>query len=657
MTDTPIPSRPSLGGFWPPALVLTLLVFLAYLPLWNNNFVTWDDPLAITDNVYLRFLNGESLRWMFTTFHTGNWIPLTWLTLALDYQIHRLDPRVFHFTNLALHIANTLLVFGLCRKVLVLARRREEEQGSAASDDQDWRFWTAFLTAVLFGLHPIHVESVAWATERKDVLYAFFYLSALWLYLDYASKGAASRVKLWACGGLFLLSLMSKPMAVTLPVVFLILDFWPLRRLREGKRQQAILEKIPFFLMALALGVLTVFSQATTNAFSTLSGLTPQFRVMNAFRSLVFYLWKMILPINLVPLYPVPRDGNGLYYAQNNLAVAAVLAFTLVAWVYRRKRPSMATAWLFYLATLAPVLGIVQVGSQAAADRYAYVPSLAFFLPLAAFLMRWAGRRNLRAGLSGVLALALGVLTWNQLGLWRDSIALWESVTAAYPDVSQIAHTNLANAYKQAGRPDDALREYDRAMAIPPPQAFTHDGKGTALLDKGLTDEAVAEFKTAIDLDPHYASPHRNLWFAYRRKGMGKEALEEIQKAVVLDPHFADAYSDLGISYGEMGQGTQAERAFQEALDLDPTNSQYLMNLATTYQREQRWEDAVAGYRKILTLDPRNIMAWYDLGNTYLLSGDYPDAAQALEAANQLAPGQKAIDQKLTEAYSKLHKK
>ncbi len=677
VTDTPAMPRTSYGDFWRPASVLAAVVLLAYLPLGNNGFVTWDDPLAITDNVYLRFLNRESLRWMATTFHTGNWIPLTWFSLALDYQVHRLDPRVFHFTNLALHIANTLLVFGFCRRLLFLARPTE---GNA--ENPQWEFWSAFLAALLFGLHPIHVESVAWATERKDVLYAFFYLSALWLYLDYGAPNSRfefevlssklrwflnlwfkntqnsglriRNLKLVFCFLLFALSLMSKPMAVTLPAAFLALDFWPLRRWRERRWRKAVLEKIPFFLLGLIFGGLTFVSQATTHAFSTLEGLTFQFRVMNAFRSLVFYLWKMAVPLNLVPLYPVPRDGNGLYYAQNNLAMAAVLAFTLAAWVYRRKKPYLAAAWLFYLATLAPVLGIVQVGSQAAADRYTYVPSLAFFLPLAAGIMRWADQRSLRIAVTSFFALVLGALTWNQLALWRDSITLWESVTAAYPDVSQIAHTNLANAYKQAGRPDDALREYDRAMAIPPPQAFTHDGKGTALLDEGRTGEAITEFKTAIELDPHYASPHRNLWFAYRRNGMRKEALAEIQQAAALDPHFADAFSDLGISYGEMGRGKDAEEAFQKALALDPTNTQYLMNLATTYQREHQWADAVEGYRKVLALDSGNVMAWFDLGNTDLLSGDYADAAQALQNANQLTPGQKAIERKLADVYSKL---
>jgi protein O-mannosyl-transferase len=642
-------------GFWLPALFLTAVLGIVYVPLWNNDFVTWDDPLAITDNVYIRSFSWPSVQWMWTTFHTGNWIPLTWMSLALDYQIGRLDPRVFHITNLLLHAVNTILVLGLCRGILSAARHGlgpEQQLEKKKRDDQ-----AAFLTALLFAGHPIHVESVAWAAERKDLLYAFFYLSALWLYLGYAGSAPKPKSRLWGCWVLFLMSLMSKPMAVTLPAVLLALDFWPLRRFsRDGWK--TLVEKTPFFLLAAVFSVLTIVSQSGAHAFSTLSGLTLAFRVMNAFRSLVFYIWKMTIPIHLVPLYPVPRDGNTLYYAENNLAMILVLTFSAAVFIYRNKKPYLATAWICYGAMLAPVLGVLQVGSQAAADRYTYLPSLAFFLPLSAAAVSLAGNRKwAQPALAAVLTVGLGWMTWNQLALWRNSIALWESVTMAYPDVSQIAHTNLANAYKQAGRPDDALREYDRAMAIPPPQAFTHDGKGTALLDKDLVDEAILEFKTAVQLDPDYASPHRNLWFAYRQKGMGEEALVEIQKAVELDPNFADAYSDLGISWGERGRFDQAEDAFKKALSLDPTNPQYLLNLATTYQREHQWDNAVAGYRKILALNPHLVTAWFDLGNTYLLSGDYALAAQALQTADQLAPGQKAIEQKLAEASSGLKKK
>jgi protein O-mannosyl-transferase len=638
--------------FWLAALFLTTVTGIFYIPLWNNDFVTWDDPLAITDNVYIRSFSWPSIHWMWTTFHTGNWIPLTWMSLALDYQIGRLDPRVFHINNLLLHAANIVLVLGLCRKVLSAARyglNPEQQSEKKIRDDK-----AAFLTALLFAIHPIHVESVAWATERKDVLYAFFYLSALWLYLGYAGSVQKPKAQLWGSWILFVFSLMAKPMAVTLPIVFWVFNFWPLRRFSRDRRR-ALVEKIPFLLATVSFAALTIASQSGAHAFSTLSGLTLTFRVMNAFRSLVFYIWKMAVPFHLVPLYPVPRDGNALYYAENNFAMILVLAFSAAVFTYRVKKPYLAAAWLCYGVMLAPVLGVLQVGSQAAADRYTYLPCLAFFLPLSMGAVSLAGNRKwVQFALATVITLGLGWMTVNQLTLWKNSIALWESVVEAYPDVSQIAHTNLANAYKQAHRPDDALREYDRAMAIPPPQAFTHDGRGTALLDKGLVGEAILEFKRAIELDPSYASPHRNLWFAYRQKGMKEEALVEIQKAVQLDPNFADAYSDLGISWGEIGRFDQAEDAFKRALSLDPYNSQYLVNLATTYQRAGRFDEAVDWYKKGIANNARDVNCWFDMGNTYLLMGRFTDAIAALQTASQLAPGQPAIERKLAEANSRM---
>ena len=638
--------------FWLSALFLAVVTGLFYLPLWNNNFVTWDDPLAITDNVYIRSLNGPSIHWMFTTFHTGNWIPLTWLSLALDYQVGRLDPRVFHFTNLLIHVANTILVLGLCRRILSAARYGLNPEQRSKKMEMDNR--AAFLAALIFAIHPIHVESVAWATERKDVLYAFFYLAALWLYLGYARDIQKNGARLWGCWVLFVFSLMSKPMAVTLPMILLILDFWPLRRFsRDWKK--TLVEKIPFFLAAVGFGALTIVSQSSAHAFSTMSGLSLQFRVMNAFRSLVFYPWKMLVPLHLVPLYPVPRDGNDLYYTENNIAMFLVLAFSVAVYIYRAKKPYLMTAWLCFVVMLAPVLGVLQVGSQAAADRYTYLPCLAFFLPLSVGMVSFVGDRKwVQLILISVVTVGLGWMTVNQQALWRDSISLWESVVTAYPDVSQIAHTNLANAYKQARRPDDALREYDRAMAIPPPQAFTHDGRGTALLDKGLVDDAIKEFKTAVELDPHYASPHRNLWFAYRQKGMREEALVEIQKAVEIDPNFTDAFSDLGISWGEIGHFNESEEAFQKALALDPYNLQYLVNLATTYQREGRYGEAIDWYKKGISANSRDVNCWFDLGNTYLLAGQFPEAVAAFQTASNLAPGQPAIERKLAEARSKM---
>ena len=326
---------------------------------------------------------------------------------------------------------------------------------------------------------------------------------------------------------------------------------------------------------------------------------------MNAFHSIVFYLWKMLVPVPLVPFYPIVRPETSAGTLPNIAAMLLVLLVSIACLRYGGgKRAYLSAAWLGYLVILAPVLGIVQVGSQAAADRYTYFASLSPFLlgsaavaalavPTAAEARPSGIRQWSALGLCGVLVAVLGYLTVGQIAIWKHSTTLWEHVTRAYPDASQIARTNLANAYRQAGRVDEALREYDRALALTAPHAIPHEGKGLALLDKGLVDEAIVEFKTAITLDPRHAKAYRNLWVAYDKKGMTDEALAAVQQAVEVDPEFAEGYSSLGISYGRKGRFEDSERAFAKALSLESANPQYLANLATTYQRAGKLDRAI----------------------------------------------------------------
>ncbi len=632
-------------SFWPSAALLAAGTFFFYLPLWRNGFVTWDDPVVIVDNPHLRSLDGDFFHWAFTTFLTGNWIPLTWFSLALDHQVYGLIPQGYHFTNLIVHTLNSFLVLVLVHRFLDLVKKDEKVNAPAA-----------FLTALLFALHPIHVESVAWASERKDVLCAFFYLATLIAYLRYAADPLKITARLWACGGLFALALMAKPMAVTLPVVLLLLDLWPLKRWKKGEWKKSLLEKVPFFLLALVCGLITLLAQGEAQAFPTATGLTTAFRVMNAFRALVLYVGKMILPIGLVPFYPIPRTADYFYYRVNDLAILLVIGSLLFAWTQRRKMPAVLTALLFYLITLMPVLGLVEVGSQSMADRYTYLPSLALFLPLGwglAFGLK--ERTGLRRVLTLVLAIVLGTLTWNQLAVWQDPIHFWECVTQNFPGQSQVAHKNLGDAYYQAGRYPEALRQYDTALLIPPAEAYTHNGRGMAWFALGSVDDAIQEFKTAVELKPDYALAHYNLWMAYRKKGMKAEALAEIQKETRLDPQQADGFAALGVSYAETGRSSLAVDAFQQAIDRDPANSQYPLDLASTYQQTRQWAQAVNWYQKVLELDPRSATAWFGLGDTYLSVGNFAGAVSALKKADELTPGDKNVKEKLQEAMGRLN--
>jgi protein O-mannosyl-transferase len=582
---------------WAPITFLIFVTLFFYLPILNNGFVNVDDTEAIVQNTQIQFINSSSLKWMLTTFHMGFWIPLTWLSLSLDRFLGGLNPLTFHSHNLLLHVLNTVLAFFLCLKVLGLARKDRGESGETSPMSRELS--GALLAALLFGLHPIHVESVAWAVERKDVLYSLFFLLGLLVYLDRVSSPIRRAWKLFACLVCFSLSLLSKPMAVTFPLVLLLLDVWPLGRFSTG-RMKVLLEKMPFFLLSAISGVMTVLAHSQSGAIMAIQKLPMDFRVVNAFHSLAFYLWKMLWPTKLSVLYPI-MVGNTIMTLENLGAIFIVLAVTFVCFLYWKKWPFLTVAWLYYVITLSPVLGILQVGSQAAADRFTYLPSLGPFLLFAAGVVVLLKNRRLPVlYLALGLALILGLATSRQIGTWRDSVTLWENVLNLRPDYSYVAYTFLAQAYDSAGRTDDALREFDRAIALGSPDAVPHNGKAIALCNKGRLEESIPEFKASIAMNPQYSPPHLNLWIVYQRLGRYEESLGEALEAVKLNPASAQAYDLMGISYGDLNQFDKSIEAFQKALSLEPDNPEFQRHLAATTKRASNPNELMDLYQKEL---------------------------------------------------------
>ncbi len=622
--------------FW--ALVPALMTFLFYLPVTRHDFVIWDDQVFIFDNPHIRAIGLTFFQWIWSTSQTGNWIPLTWISLALDYQIAGFHPWVYHIHNLFLHALNTTLVFFLSFRVL------ESAQKQIHDNDPGLRSGfplvpAAFLSALLFGLHPLHVESVAWAAERRDVLCAFFYLGSLLLYVDYASQVPVKKWKFHACLGLFLLALMSKPMSVTLPLVLLLLDAWPLGRLK-GAFSKMLFEKTLFILASLAVSGVTAFAQYQAGAFIT-PGLIPlDYRIMNAFHSLGFYLWKILLPLNLAPFYPM--DPNLETYTLTHLASAlAVAAISLVCVIYWRRKPYLAAAWVFYLATLAPVLGFPQVGLQAAADRYTYLPTLGIFLLVSSFLSTKLSKKPaLLAGLCALMVLGLGSGTVRQLSIWKNSVALWEEVDRLFPEGSQVPHANLARAYELAGRHADALREYDLALALPPTSAHIHEEKGTVLLSMNRPDEAIEELNQAVNLyqDAAPSDLYHHLWYAYELKGLHEKALAAIQEVVKIRPDFSDGFRDLGVTYWNLKRLKDSEEAFKNAYSLNPFSPEYLDNLGSLYIKNRNLPEATAWYKKGIMLMPKEALFYGKLGDIDMLQGKYKEAAQAYQTAESLQP-------------------
>ena len=642
----PSPSRFPWGGraaFWTYALLSALLVICAYLPVFQNDFVNWDDKDGIVENFHIRSLDWTFIKWMFTTFDTGNWMPLTWLSFALNYQMGGLNPLVFHFTNVFLHAANSILVFLVCRKLMRSLPSGPGEGAKALA------LPAAFLAALFFGLHPVHVESVAWAIERKDVLYSFFYLWSLLYYLDYAGSGAEGAK--WKSLVLYALSLMSKPMAVTLPAVFLLLDIWPFQRLRKGLLE-LLKEKTFFFILAAGSTVITIVSHVQTMSYAR-SGL-EFYWVLNAFRSLDFYLLKMACPYGLSGFYPFPQFTAG-YVAQNAAVAVLVIVQSAVFIRYRVQAPYLLFGWLYYILTLAPALGIIQTGSQAAADRYTYLPSLGFFLPLAGVLVnRIAPDRIIYGLLTLMLSAGMGFMTVRQIGTWRNTQALWERVVKIYPDENADNYDRLGAAYLKAHRYDEALAAFSRAASIPPYDAHTYHGLGTALVFKDHIPQAIDAFEYALKLDPTFNAPHVNLWNVYERLGKHEEAIAQMKEALRLEPKSPVFYNDLGVSYGALKKYPEAQEAFRKAHELEPENSEYLVNLATICLWEGKREEALNWYRKGIQRNPREPVYFLKMGDIYLAKDLKEKARTCLQTAWNLHPRTSKVAREIGEDFQQL---
>ena len=568
--------------FWALAILPSLLCFAAYLPVLHNDFVNWDDPVLIQNISAFHSRNLATLKWMFTPMTSDNWIPLTWLSFTLDFHLGKLNPLVYHLDNLLLHCFNTALVFFLSLRIFTIVRKNINSPEK--STPVAWMVPAAFLAALLFGLHPIHVESVAWASERKDLLCGFFFLSSLLAYLNYVTASGHKGLKYCSCLALFILALMSKPMAVTLPLVMLVLDAWPLRRFSQGL-SGAIRDKIPFFMLSLVSGWLTVLVQAHAGAINSIPKLTLTFQVVNAFHSLIFYLWKMLLPVNLTAFYPIVV-GEGFISFEKLAAVLGVVLMALACFVYRKKHPFLAVAFLFYAITLFPVLGFLQFGYQAAADRYTYLPSLSPILLFSAVSAVYlTGRKTGLAILAVLLTLVLGMATYRQTGIWKSSLALWEDALRVVPENTDVAHSNLADAYYQIGRLEDALREYNCAVSINASNVVTHNGRGTTLARLERYPEAEVEFKNAAALNPQNDFPHINLWNLYRLTGRDEESLKEAQECVRLNPMSAGAYDRLGTSYEALGRLGQSIEAFQKAVSMEQGNPEFKEHLRLINQQ------------------------------------------------------------------------
>jgi tetratricopeptide (TPR) repeat protein len=550
------------------ALTTMAATFIAYAPSLKNNFVNWDDRSYIYENTLIRSVDLHFFKTIFTEPVVYNWHPLTVISYAINYAIWGYNPYGYHFDNALFHSINVLIIFYL---VLSLAKT---PLWPAKLSAYNCKLFTAAITALLFGLHPQHVESVAWISERKDVLSTLFFLACVLAYLKYASL---EKKHLYYALTLifFILGLMSKPMVITLPVVLLILDFYPLGRLKKGNATRLIIEKAPFFALSAVSAALTIWAQKT--ALATTEAIPLVTRLFTAVRSYAFYLYKMILPLDLVPYYPYPENPVffSFDYVAAILIIAAITVFCLYSLKYTR---AFLAVWLFYVITLSPVIGIIQVGAQAAADRYMYLPSIAP-LTLMAIGACYAYKRFANRYVISIALIALttlGALTVKQTYVWKNPITLWTRQIEKMPII--LGYTNRATAYHNMGRYKEAVADYTVII----------ESKNTDLtevfIERGLSYQAMGEVKNAIDdfssalvLSSSNIKALNNRGNAYKKTGEHRLAINDFEAAVGLEPSNPVLYYNLSLVYLNMGSKKQALEHMRKAANLGlPAATQYL---------------------------------------------------------------------------------
>lgn len=592
------------------ALAAALVTLLIYLPSLNNGFVNWDDPVYVIENWKIRSLDISFLKWLPTAIVFYNWHPLTILSHAIDYSIWGLNPMGHHLTSLIFHLLNTCLVMILSTWLI-----RYRCGGGNAWWNRS--LMAGFSTALLFGIHPLHVESVAWISERKDVLYALFYLLSILAYLKFVSGSDAIRKYYYLSALIFFaLSLASKPMAVTLPLILLILDRYPLERggdsWRTEKKRSLIIEKVPFLLLSICASFLTVWAQYYEGAVRTFDEMPFLTRLFVALHSYISYFIKMVFPFNLAPFYPYP--DTEILFSIGYLSIILLQLSTIILCLLRtNKLKPFRAAYLYYSISLLPVIGIIQVGAQSSADRYTYLPSLGPFILISlAFTQMVISLSKIKKAfllVSAIFIMAgLSTLTIKQIDIWHDSIALWSHEIALYPESQSLAYLNRGLAYNNSGEVDLAINDLKKSIAIDP-------GNGKA---------------------------YNNLGISYVKRGNHKKSIQNFNKALLIDNKNDEALYNRGTAYRKAGKYVEAIADLSRAIKIKEV-PRYYNNRGNAYSRLGKKEEAIDDYIKAMELDPEDPSPYYNLGIVYSRAGDTKKSTYYFHKANLLSSGREKI--------------
>jgi tetratricopeptide (TPR) repeat protein len=610
-------------------VLLVVVTFAVYWPVRNHEFVRYDDDTYVTHNPNVQSgLSQQSIKWAFTAGYGANWHPLTWLSHQLDCQLFDLNSGEHHLVNVLFHIVNTLLLF------IVLVRMTKG-------------FWQSAFVAGLFALHPLHVESVAWVAERKDVLSTMFWLLTMIAYAWYAERPSAGRYIVALV--LFVLGLLSKPMLVTLPLVLLLLDYWPLARFgRPGLTvRNLLLEKTPFVFFSVVSSVITFLVQQKGGAVLPVYIIPIKGRITNAICSYLAYIGKMFWPDRLAALYPYSLNriptGRVVIYAIILVLISILLIY------YGRKHKYLLVGWLWYVITLVPVIGIIQVGTQAMADRYTYVPLTGLFIIIsfgaAELLKQIPLRRSILTALSISILFGCVLVTSAQIKHWKNSYSLFDH-TLAVTKGNYIMLNNYANIISEQGRPAESLKYYAEALRYLPNNTDFINNYANALKNLGRLDEAIEQYKIALQLKPGSAMPHYNLGVALAAKGRDDEAIEQYKIALEIKPDFEEAYCNIGCVLVRNGQWAQAIEYLEKGLSIDPGDILAHGKLAIALAKIGRIDDAIEHCRVVLKAWPNDAEMHFNLGILLQKQGKYSEAIESYKKALQIDPSfQQARDQ------------
>ncbi len=678
-------------------LIYLLLTAAAIIAFWQVNqcdFINYDDPVYVTENIHIRHgITIQAIRWAFTTGHAANWHPVTWMSHMLDVQLFGLKPRWHHLTNLLFHIANTLLLFFIFHRMTKAP-------------------WKSAFVAALFALHPLHVESVAWVAERKDVLSTFFWMLTMGAYIHYVehqTKDGRQRsedgekwtgilrfpfsvFRYLAVFIFFALGLMAKPMLVTLPFVLLLLDYWPLQRFepkksaqefrtrvvgplsankRKGKSSRnrtpgsgpgravqamvkeekpadheyqwalvrpLLLEKIPLFALAALSCIVTFIVQKKGGAVGSIEAFPPGVRIANAFVSYIIYIGKTIWPNNLAVFYPHP----GLRPLWQVLGAVLLLSAVTFAVIRTAKRfPYLAMGWLWFAGTLVPVIGIVQVGGQAMADRYTYVPLIGLFVMAAwgipELLKKWRYRKEALFALSALILPCLLIVTWTQVGYWRNSIALYDHALKV-TNRNDTIYENRGDANYRLGNLKQAIEDYDRAIEINPKYPGTYNNRGAAYAKLGDHRQAISDYDRAIEINPKHAGAFSNRGAAYVELGNHRQAISDYDRAIEINPEYADAYNNRGAAYGKLGNHRQAISDYDRAIEINPEYAEAYYNRGVAYGELGNHRQAISDYDRAIEINPKYADAYSNRGAAYGVLGNQKQAIEDYDRAIEINP-------------------